>query len=131
MSDGGAIHLVDCGFECKSANFTECYSTNGGGGAIYIKNAICLDYNVTIIDSFFLKCKAVYGGAVFIYSSCEQNEVLIQSCQFESNIAERRSINNENPDLFGGSAVFMTARNCNVNASMFHKRKRWCLQDLQ
>lgn len=52
-SDGGAILILNSGFECTSVNFTECVSLNGGGGAIYITE--CVSLNVKTKEQFILR----------------------------------------------------------------------------
>lgn len=49
--DGGAIHLINCGFSCDKTVFTECKSNNSGGGAIYINNGNDLLNGVNLKES--------------------------------------------------------------------------------
>ena len=65
QEDGSAIYLINCGIHCNSTYFTDCVSSSGGG-AIYINNSFEITNNATFIDDVFLRCKASYGGAVFI-----------------------------------------------------------------
>ena len=117
-SDGGAVLITNCGFECNGVNFTECVSLNGGGGAIYIKNRRPLKYNITLNATCFTRCKAAYGGGCYIYSSSDKNEVLLEYCSFNSN-----SITNKKEKYFGGSSLFLSSKNGNINFCCFKNNK--------
>lgn len=82
--DGSAIHLSNCGLIVNSSHFIDCISTSpvGGGGAIYINNSMNIENNVTFIDVLFLRCKAAYGGAVFLYSNSDININYFLRCKF-------------------------------------------------
>ena len=115
--------IFDCGFECINVEFTDCVSINGGGGAIYIKNTRFLKYNISIINNNFTRCSAVYGGACYIYSISEQNDVFIQSCLFVSNTIHKSDIINENAEIKGGINIFISAKNMNMSQSIFYNNK--------
>lgn len=81
------MHVVDSGLQCNQTNFTSCTSINGGGGEIYYLNSLELVNNLTFKELWFNECKAVYGGAVYIYSFSENNNFTIDSCIFLYNEA--------------------------------------------
>lgn len=103
-----------------SVEFRNCSSNEGGGGAIYIKNSFEQDKNISLNGFVFSECRAVFGGAVFIFSIFESNSVLISSCSFFQNSAEK-SNSNQNKNLFGGSALFLAAENSNIYQCSFKK----------
>ena len=113
VSHGGAVYVINCEVEANDANFTNCVSVNGGGGAIYVKNSKNLVNHIRLENLFFTECKAVYGGAVCIYSSDETNNVTILNCTFISNKASSHSSASDNGFL-GGGAVFVTFKQCYV-----------------
>ena len=115
--DGGAIYILNSGFDCNSVEFKNC-SSNEGGGAIYIKNSFKQDKNISLNGFVFSECRAVFGGAVFIFSIFESNSVLINS--FIQNSAEK-SNSNQNKNLLGGSDLFLAAENSNIYQCSFKK----------
>lgn len=119
--DGGAIHIVNSGFECTTVEFKNCSSEAGGGGAIYIKNSKQQEKNITFSGLQFTNCHAVYGGAVFVYSNSDSNSVTIESCIFSSNTAAKS--NPDKRDLFGGAALFLSAVNALVFDCRFDKNR--------
>lgn len=118
-SNGGAIYIKNSGFLGNFVNFTKCISNNGGGGAIYIKNSHALNNNVILENITFSYCVAAFGGACYIYQNSEENNVLILFCTFENNKATKKKPIDKNDELFGGSSVFLSARNGNVTKSKF------------
>ena len=48
---------------------------NGRGGAVYYRNSFEFVNNLTFVDLRFIECKAVCGGAVYIYSSSDNNNI--------------------------------------------------------
>lgn len=118
--DGGAIHIINCGLECKKSYFYDCISFNGGGGAIYYSNSIT-NYQIDLILSSiqFQECKAIYGGAIYIYSISKYSIISVDFCSFISNdILQREAFNMY--QLYGGSSIFLTTRigsfiNCSFN----------------
>lgn len=105
---GASIRIINGGFNCMNATFNHCISTEGGGGAIYIKNSIDLSNEVLFENSSFIKCQALLGGAVYIYFSSENKNINIRSCNFSDNTALRQYSEYKNV-LFGGSHLFITA----------------------
>ena len=107
--NGGAIHIINSGFNCDRVEFRNCSSTTGGGGAIYIKNSKEQENNVTLSNLFFYECQAIYGGAIFIYFDSEKNSNSIVKCVFVGNCVP---LSNPNSDvLFGGSSIFLSSLN--------------------
>lgn len=127
-SHGGAIYCINCGFDCKGANFTNCVSNNGGGGAIYIKNSLNLAFNITFQDNFFIQCRANYGGAVYIYCDSQVNEVSFNSCNFISNIALKKGENNAVGEFFGGSSIFITTRIASFYQIIFKRNNQYAIK---
>lgn len=107
-TDGGVLNNQECFFTCVRSSFTNCQSTNGGGGAIYVKNSIENGYDILIEKVDFKNCKAFYGGAVYVYSSNEMSTVLIKSCTFTSNFILQRT-EDVSGGLTGGSSIFLNA----------------------
>lgn len=106
--NGSAIHLVNCGLECKNnCEFISLGQEGSVGGAIYIHNPNEFKNSVSLEKLFFKSCIADYGGAVYIYSSSINNLVSIKSCTFQENKA-KENIDPTN-DFAGGSAIFLMA----------------------
>lgn len=80
---------------------------------------------MTIINTWFTRCEAVFGGACYIYSNSETNEVSIEHCKFKDNKVNgnKNSIEHKQKGLFGGSTLFMTARNADISNSSFVSNK--------
>lgn len=114
--DGGAVHIINCGMECKQTHFIDCKSENGGGGGVYIKNSEDLMNNIHFEDLLFKNCQSQYGGAIYIYSSSKSNQVRIYSCTFESNSATLKESDN---GLFGGSSIFLSTKRGSVRKCTF------------
>lgn len=122
--DGGAIHLINCGIHCNETVFVDCVSSFGGGGAIYINNTLDMQNKATFIDLMFLRCKASYGGAVFIYTTTDLFDISFTRCKFESNEALKHSpSNNEDKYFYGGNAVFLIAKKSDVINCSFVNNK--------
>lgn len=119
--NGAAISLIDCGLSCKGSTFKNCDSTQGGGGAIYIKNKFDVSNSIFLEKLIFNECKAVYGGAVYIYSSSDKSSAIIKSCTFESNENVQDDTNLVEKNLFGGSAVFMTVKQGQLMRNKFYR----------
>lgn len=109
-NNGGAIYIENCGLECANSLFEDCISFTGGGGAIYfIKSITVHENNINLTNIKFKSCKAVYGGALYIYSISRSSDISVSFCSFQSNdILNRESLSVY--QLFGGSSVFLTAR---------------------
>lgn len=120
---GGALRLVNCGLECETAEFNDCTSTKGGGGAIFIFNEKEQDYFITLKGLTFTACKAAFGGAIYTYSIAEKSPVLIQSCNFIDNDVFQTKANDENK-LIGGSALYLIVKNGSVSLSSFVKHNK-------
>lgn len=121
--DGSCIYLVNCGILANQTCFIDCESTSktGGGGAIFINNTLNIGHNVTFIDLLFLRCRAYYGGAVFLQSSSEKSINLIHRCRFLNNQAYgKKSSNDKYNFLYGGSAMLLMAKRLNFENCSFH-----------
>ena len=118
--DGGAIRLINCGLSGENAQFKKCYSEEGGGGGIFIVNEKIDSLPITLSNIKFTSCSAEYGGAIYIYSISDFSPVLINSCQFTRNTA---TSTNERNQFYGGSAVYLTIKNCDVNNCLFSNNK--------
>lgn len=116
-ASGGAIYLINCALDCNNTNFIRCSSTNGAGGAIYVKNWFEIVNNITLLNLNFTGCESLYGGAVYLYSGYEPSAVDIQNCTFISN----KAISNKKDPLFGGSAIYLAAKNVNVFNCLFRE----------
>lgn len=110
-SDGGAIYINNCGFECSKTSFTNCVSSSGGGGGIYIQNSLELKNSIALSNLVFTECKALYGAAIFVKVESVLNPVSITSCKFFSNSIIKENNANE---LSGGSAILISAKVCEI-----------------
>lgn len=120
--NGGAICIENCALECANSIFEDCISFTGGGGAIFFTKSITVhENNLNLTNINFKRCKAVYGGALYIYSLSRSSNISVSFCSFHSNeILNRESLSVY--QLFGGSSVFLTARigtflNCSFNGN--------------
>lgn len=116
QESGGAVHITNCGMKSKGTTYKNCEAALGCGGAIYVKNTVHLSNNVDLDSVSFIECKAVYGGAVYIYFDSERNSANIQKCTFTRNsLISGSGSSSEN----GGSALFLTARQGKVDDCTF------------
>lgn len=122
-TDGGAVHVINCGTEVVDTIFTHCILSIGGGGAIYIENVKSLSHNISIINSSLFGCSAQYGGAAFIYCSSMSNEVLIYNSSFRSNTATKTRAAYDGDYRIFGSAIFISSRNTNTIRCKFSFNK--------
>ena len=122
--NGTAIHIVNCGIHCNDTKYIDCVTTTGCGGAIYIKNTQENVNNATFIDLLFLRCKANFGGAVFIHTTSDQFNISFIGCNFTSNEAfYKKSSNNKNTMFYGGGAIFLMSKGSScVNCSFSHNK---------
>lgn len=117
--DGGAIKIVNAGLQCDQTSFDGCSSAKSGG-AIYLNNQVDIENSIVIQNINFNNNEAKCGGAIYIYSSSKLNGVLISYCIFVGNTASATP----SPDgKFGGSAIFLTARNGSVKNNIFRDNK--------
>ena len=65
-----------------------------------IKKSMKSEKNVTLESPLFSKCSAIYGGAVYIYSSYETSSVMIRACKFLSNKASGRKTKKSENELY-------------------------------
>ena len=119
---GGGFYIVNCAVRCNNTLFFNC-SSNTVGGAAYIKNFKDLDNKVFLANLTFFQCKAQYGGAMYIYSSYERNDVTIYNTKFYSNQANRDYVDSVDKNLNGGSALFLSARSCDIRGYLFENNK--------
>lgn len=117
--DGGAIYLINCGINCIGVTFNGCVSSIGGGGAIYIKNTFNIENNINLLKNKFDQCKAVYGGAIYLYSASEVADISVRSCNFEYNVNINSYLANTIPDFKGGSAIFVSLKNGLISECTF------------
>lgn len=105
--NGGAIHVENAGITCDGNKFDSCISDTAGG-AIYVKNTYYF-LNLLLFENLEItKCKAEYGGGMYIYSDSAKNTVTIKKCIFTKNTALSEDFNNG--EMHGGSCIFLTAR---------------------
>lgn len=100
----------------ENVYFTNCTTTQGGGGVIYVENTYEFKNPINLIDLSFNECKAEYGGAVYIQCSSSTDKVLIMKCAFIGNVAE--GIKGESK-LYGGSAIYLSAPNIRLKSNKF------------
>lgn len=120
--EGGAFYITDCAVSCENTSFINCTS-HGGGGAIYIKNSKELSNDINLTSLVFFKCKANYGGAVYIYSSYIENNITVYDCKFYSNEIKSDYIDDKDPNLCGGSAFFLSSQKCDIQKCIFENNK--------
>ncbi|KAK8881415.1 hypothetical protein M9Y10_004151 [Tritrichomonas musculus] len=102
--NGNAIYIINAGLECNKSTFDNCGSEQNVGGAIYLSNELnYTNNNVNLEKLIFTKCKAKYGGAIYIHSTSYLNTVTISKCEFNGNTATSSS----KDDNFGGSAIYL------------------------
>ena len=95
-SDGGSIYIQNCALLFYNANFTNCVSLNGCGGAIFIENLNNAKNDIVLENLTFTKCKATCGGAVYLISKSEISNISINFCVFTSNEINEKRINRNN-----------------------------------
>ena len=113
--DGGAIHVVNAGIKCEKTVFQDCTSEKSGG-AVYINNNYNMDNNITFNNINFANNQAQIGGAIYIYASSYRTIVSINNCNFVNNVATLPVVAGTKS---GGSAIFLTARNGNLNNNKY------------
>lgn len=101
--DVGLFYLKNIEVQCQNSRFTGCKSINGAGGSIYIKNTNDKSKKVIFKNVQFLKCKADYGGALYVYSKSKSTNVSVDSCIFKENVAKELNANK-----FGGGAIYIS-----------------------
>lgn len=112
--DGGAISLINCGFDCAQATFDKCTS-NKAGGAIFFLNLLQQQSDLNLENNNFVNCSAVFGGAAYVCSSWAY--IKIHFCDFQ-----RMSLLPPGPnagEFYGGSALFLTFSNGDVKDNKF------------
>lgn len=118
---GGAVHLVNVGLTANEVTFDKCTSENGGGGGIYIFNNAPpaeSSYPIKLTKLTFSQCKANFGAGLYIYSSSDNNPVIIELCKFISNEATSST-----GKIKGGSAIYLTAKVAEINDCEFVNNK--------
>ena len=122
--NGGAVHLINCGIHCNDANFIDCVSLSGAGGGMLINSTLDMTNNATFSNVLFLRCKALYGGAVFIYTDSDLFNISFDGCRFESNEAlKTKPSNSKNEYLFGRSAMLIMSNGFTIYSSSFTHNK--------
>ena len=122
-NDGSAAYIVNSGFQINGTYFVQCISFNGGGGAIYIKNKCDTELNTTILNCSFIKCRAVYGGGSFIYSSSNESLILIHNSVFINNSVTKYNPIDKKDIYFSGSALFLYTKSADVRDCHFNFNK--------
>lgn len=119
---GSVAHLINCGLLCNDTNFVDCVSSGGGGGAIYIDNSFDIENNATFKYCSFTRCKALYGGAIFVSAQSQEFSIIVRGCLFSSNEVTLKNPSN-NKNLFGGQALYVMSNNFDVSNTTFSLNK--------
>lgn len=120
--DGGAIRIKNAGLICDNISFHSCQSNSGGGGGIYVRNdQENLRNEIRLSNVSLSNCRAMYGGAVYIYSISEEDEIEIIGCSFSNNQAD--SSMNDSASLNGGSAIFITSKKSIIVECIFLRNR--------
>lgn len=122
--DGGAFYIINSAVNCTETLFIN-ITSEGGGGAIFVKNWKYLVNNVYFEKLTFVMCKALYGGAIYAYSASDQNLVSVRECKFYSNEVDPKGGNSSDGrlKLVGGNALFISAKNANIKKCVFENNK--------
>lgn len=115
-TDGGAVHIVNCGLKIDGTVFTECKSKSGGGGAVFVENSRASLNDILFKGLSFIQCSADYGGGAYIYSSSISNKVEIEFCNFTDNEATK---DESEGGRFGGSAIYLSAKRSRIKKCKF------------
>lgn len=67
-----------------------------------------IQYQITLEEIEFDKCKAYNGGAIYAYNSVDNMEITFRKCTFTSNEACETQPTEGDSNLFGGSAIFQS-----------------------
>lgn len=119
--NGGAICIENAALKVNKSEFVQCDSTNGAGGAIYVRNTFDITCTYLLENLKFDKCEAEYGGAVYIYAESRKVTAIIKYCKFTGNLARApKSTPNNN---FGGSAVYLWVYKGEFNGNTFESNK--------
>lgn len=79
---------------------------------------------MTFIDTLFLRCEALYDGAIFIYAQSDCFDISFTSCRFESNKAlATKPPRGDNNVLYGGQALFVMSHAMTINNTVFNMNK--------
>ena len=120
--NGGAIHLINAGIRCETVQFSECSTSTGGGGGIFINNDADLQIEITLEDVKFSACQAQYGGALYIFSMSDLVPVMIRHTTFSDNSVTGGPFNGDHFSS-GGSAAFIAVKNGIMSDATFsHNR---------
>lgn len=84
---------------------------------IYIKNENALNNKGSFDNLYFNEIKAVYGGAVYIYSSNKEGQVSFSKCTFKSNQATKQD--SKDDPLSGGSSIYINVKTCTIKRCKF------------
>ena len=118
--NGAAIHFINCAITCKETYFYNCSSTKGGGGGIYIYYRNVVENQILVDSCEFYKCRSYFGGAIYAFSNVEENNIIISNNKFQENeVIPQTSKDKE----FGGSAIYMAAKQGKVLQCIFLKNK--------
>ena len=116
--NGAAIRLINYTLICQNTKFINCSSSKGGGG-IYIVVEMPIERPIILENLTFIKCKAIYGGAVYIYNN-QPSSVRIKSCIFNQNEANKHATSPGDP-LYGGAACYLQVIDSNITNCTFYK----------
>lgn len=117
--NGGTINIENCGMKLENSKFDNSSTSGGGGGGLFVRLDQPIENELSVNGCTFSNCSAVFGGAVYIYSSISTNVVKVNYCSFESNKALSKS--SDNYMFSGGSALLLCARNAQVLGCRFTK----------
>ena len=118
ITDGGSIHLINCGIDCQNNKFVDCVSKEGSGGGIYIYLDKEIEQLVDIHDCSFTGCGALCGGAICAISAKVENNLSIKKCQFTLN---KILTGTSKSQLSGGSAIYVNFPKARIKGCSFIK----------
>lgn len=100
----GAIHVQNAGLICNNTLFSNCSTSDGSRGAIYLINKYNNSNVVTLIQNTVNQCEAKYGGGFYFYSNNWKNRVIVKQCTFTDNIVHAEKIEG---NKYGGSGIYV------------------------
>ncbi|KAK8899127.1 hypothetical protein M9Y10_001428 [Tritrichomonas musculus] len=112
--DGRLFKLKDIEVDFHDNKISNCEAVGGAGGAMYIENTNDVNYRISIKNIQFSNCKADYGGALYVYSTSSNGDILISFCRFSSNTASPKG---------GGSALYFCSNKGKIKNCEFIDNK--------
>ena len=110
---GTAIHLINYGIICNKSKFTSCITEAAADWGVNIYLSEIINNPISFYDVTFSKCSAIYGGAVYIHSSVD-NDITFTLCNFIENKANKKS-EDAGKNLYGGAALFLQVTGSEIN----------------